>query len=100
MHPNKPYVMKTISLFIILFCLIMNHSNGQQVSPTLKIVSSPSESLYTQINKTGKTVIPNGRILTPYAKSVEVAPHPFGLTLSPDGTVAVTANSGIAPLSI
>jgi len=45
-------------------------------------------------------VIPNGRIITPYGKSVEVAPHPYGLTLSPDGTVAVTANSGTAPISI
>jgi YVTN family beta-propeller protein len=45
-------------------------------------------------------VIPNGRFLTPYGKSVEVAPHPFGLTLSADGSVAVTANSGTSPISI
>lgn len=30
----------------------------------------------------------------------QVAPHPYGLTLSPDGTVAVTANSGVRPFSI
>ena len=29
-----------------------------------------------------------------------VAPHPYGLTLSPDGNTAVTANSGTSPLSI
>ena len=92
--------MKIKSLFIILFYLITNYSNAQQISPTLKVVSSPSGSLYTSISKTGKTVIPNGRFLTPYGKSVEVAPHPFGLTLSPDGTVAVTANSGTEPISI
>lgn len=45
-------------------------------------------------------MIPNGRFLTPYGKSVEVAPHPFGLTLSADGSVAVTANSGTSPISI
>jgi len=88
------------NIFVLLFCLIMIHSYGQPASPKLKIVSSPSGSLYTQINKTGKTVIPNGRFITPYGKSIEVAPHPFGLTLSADGTVAVTANSGTSPISI
>lgn len=88
------------NIFVLLFCLIMIHTYGQTTSPNLKIVSSPSGSLYTRINKTGKTVIPNGRIITPYGKSVEVAPHPFGLTLSADGTVAVTANSGTSPISI
>ena len=92
--------MKIKSLFIILFYLITNYSNAQKISPNLKVVSSPSGSLYTNISKTGKTIIPNGRFLTPYGKSVEVAPHPFGLTLSPDGTVAVTANSGTEPISI
>ncbi|MCX6239417.1 MAG: hypothetical protein NTY07_18010 [Bacteroidia bacterium] len=87
-------------IFVFLFCLIMSSSYGQTASPKLKIISSPSGSRYTQINKTGKTVIPNGRYITPYGKSVEVAPHPFGLTLSPDGTIAVTANSGTSPISI
>ncbi len=86
--------------FFLLFCLIFNHLIGQRIFPDLKIISSPSGSLYTQIDKTGVTVIPNGRLLTPYGKSIEVAPHPYGLTLSPDGTIAVTANSGTSPLSI
>ena len=88
------------SLFVFLFCLIISSSYGQQASSKLKVVSSPSGSLYTGINKSAKTVIPNGRFITPFGKSVEVAPHPFGLTLSDDGTVAVTANSGTSPISI
>ena len=92
--------MKLNSTIILLFCLIFNHLIGQQVSPELKVVSSPSESLVTRIHKTGQTIIPNGRVITPYGKSVEVAPHPYGLTLSADGLVAVTANSGTSPLSI
>ena len=90
--------MKTI--FSLLLTLMASYSNGQSESPKLTIVSSPSGSQYTQISKTGKTVIPNGRFITPYGKSVEVAPHPYGLTLSQDGTIAVTANSGTSPLSI
>ncbi len=50
--------------------------------------------------KHGKTVIPNGRFITPAGKSILTAPHPYGLTLSPDGNTAVTANSGTNPLSI
>jgi YVTN family beta-propeller protein len=87
------------SIFTLVIALIMSYSFGQ-TKDKLKVVSSPSGSLYTQINKTGQTVIPNGRILTPYGNTIEVAPHPFGLTLSADGTVAVTANSGISPISI
>jgi YVTN family beta-propeller protein len=64
------------------------------------ILSSPAGSLYTSINMDGTTVIPNGRLLTPAGKSITVAPHPFGLVLSGDGSTAVTANSGTGPLSI
>ena len=88
------------NFFILLFCLIVSYSHAQTIRPKLKIVSSPSGNQYTQINKSGKTVIPNGRFITPYGRSIEVAPHPFGLTLSHDGTVAVTANSGTSPISI
>lgn len=64
------------------------------------VLSAPAGSLYTTINKNGITVIPNGRLLTPAGRSIVVAPHPFGLTLSNDGKIAVTANSGVSPLSI
>ena len=64
------------------------------------ILSSPAGDRFTAINKTGETIIPNGRIVAPAGQSIVVAPHPFGLTLSPDGNTAVTANSGTSPLSI
>jgi YVTN family beta-propeller protein len=66
----------------------------------LLVLSAPAASLYTSINKDGVTVIPNGRFLTPSGKSLMVAPHPFGLALSNNGEIAVTANSGVKPLSI
>lgn len=64
------------------------------------IISAPAGNKYTQINKNGESIIPNGRILTPTGKCYTVAPHPYGLVLSSDGNIAVTANSGIVPLSI
>jgi len=86
--------------FVLFFCLILSFSQAQPITKNLKVVSSPSGSQYTKINKSGRTVIPNGRYLTPYGKTIDVAPHPFGLTLSADGTIAVTANSGTSPISI
>lgn len=64
------------------------------------IISPPAVNRYTHIDKKGETVIPNGRIITPVGKSYTVAPHPYGLAISKDGTIAVTANSGVSPLSI
>ena len=64
------------------------------------IISAPAGNRFTHIDRNGKTVIPNGRIITPGGKSYTVAPHPYGLAISNDGTIAITANSGIVPLSI
>jgi YVTN family beta-propeller protein len=52
------------------------------------------------VNPRGETVIPNGRLVKPLGKTYRIAPHPYGLTLSPDGTTAITANSGTNPFSI
>lgn len=64
------------------------------------IIEAPADQAYTEINMVGRTVLPNGRFIKPYGKTVQIAPHPFGLVLSPDGKTAVTANSGISPISI
>ncbi|MDA1190286.1 MAG: hypothetical protein O3A46_01230, partial [Candidatus Poribacteria bacterium] len=47
----------------------------------------------------GEAILPNGRIVKVYGRHVMTAPHPYGLTLSPDGQTAVTANSGVGPFS-
>lgn len=83
-----------------LLFLLITFGAVAQVNKSLKVVSSPAIDKYTQIDKTGTTVIPNGRFITPYGKTIDVAPHPYGLTLSADGYVAVTANSGTSPISI
>lgn len=63
-------------------------------------ISAPAGSEPTFINKSGKTVIPNGRYITPKGRQISTAPHPYGLTISPDGQTVITANSGIVPFSI
>ena len=86
-----------ISAFILL-ALSMTFAVWAQAPQT--IITAPAGNRFTHIDRLGETVIPNGRILTPTGKCYTVAPHPYGLAISKDGDVAVTANSGIAPLAI
>lgn len=64
------------------------------------LIQPPAGDRYCQLDPNGTTIIPNGRIIKPMGATVRIAPHPFGLALSPDGSVAVTANSGNRPFSI
>ncbi len=66
----------------------------------ITLISAPAGERYTQVDRKGVTVIPNGRLLTPLGESIQVAPHPYGLVLSNDGSIVVTANSGTKPLSV
>src|ERR1035437_2666625 len=92
--------MKLLRLLVLLASFFLIFSGCQTGKNELLVLSAPAGSLYTVINKNGTTVLPNGRLLTPSGKSLIVAPHPFGLALSCDGEMAVTANSGVSPLSI
>ncbi len=95
--------MKTYPVFFLFAVILYACSSHRSLNPSNNkawIIQSPAGDLYCQVNPTGKTVIPNGRIVQPMGQTVRIAPHPYGLVLSPDGTVAVTANSGNRPFSI
>jgi hypothetical protein len=65
-----------------------------------EVYSAPSGTLYCQIDRDGVSVIPNGRILTPRGKQILLEPHPYGMTISPNGKVIITVNSGTDPFSL
>lgn len=67
--------------------------------PTARL-QAPAGVRPTAINPSGTTILPNGRLITPLGKHIQVAPHPYGLALSPDGKTLVTANSGTHPFSV
>ncbi len=92
--------MKKTILLLVALLLVGCIKKKDLPENTLWIASAPAGAEFTKIDKEGKTIIPNGRYITPIGKSISTAPHPYGLTLSPDGTIAVTANSGTSPLSI
>lgn len=88
-----------IHLFLIIFLIGCQRPGSDSAKPAW-IISAPAGNEFTRIDKEGKTVLPNGRFITPTGRSIMTAPHPYGLTISPDGNTAVTANSGTSPLSI
>jgi DNA-binding beta-propeller fold protein YncE len=90
---------KALLFPIILLAVSCSSPQGRKAGP-LWIISAPAGERATTIEKEGTTVIPNGRLISPAGKSIITAPHPYGLTLSPDGQTAVTANSGVNPLSV
>ena len=63
-------------------------------------ISAPAAERFCTVNPTGKTIIPNGRIIKPLGKTYRIAPHPYGLVMSHDGKTVITANSGTNPFSI
>ncbi len=87
-----------IACCLLFSALMITCAPEQDSSPW--IISAPAGDRYVSIDKSGETIIPNGRIVTPEGNSIVVAPHPYGLCVSPDGNTAVTANSGTGPLSI
>ncbi len=97
---HKSSSMKSaISAFLI--CLFISCSTKKDKSnETIWMSTTPAGNQYTKINRDGETILPNGRIITPTGKQITVAPHPFGLVLSPDGKTIITANSGVGPFSI
>lgn len=80
-------------LFLLASCL-----SPSPESPW--VAQAPAGARYCQIDPDGETILPNGRIVNPYGNTLRLAPHPYGLTLSPDGSVAITANSGTKPFSL
>lgn len=88
---------KLINFLILSFAVF---GFGCHPSARQWVASAPAGNALTEINRDSVSVIPNGRLLTPRGRQIEVAPHPYGLTLSPDGNIAVTANSGVRPFSI
>jgi YVTN family beta-propeller protein len=93
--------MKVVHAVLLLLLLLpLWHGCNTSRKTNVQIVEPPAVDRYCTLNPAGETIIPNGRIIRPMGQTIRIAPHPFGLTLSPDGTVAVTANSGNRPFSV
>ncbi len=63
-------------------------------------LGAPAGNRPTEIVPGGTSILPNGRLITPQGVQVKVAPHPYGMALSPDGKMLVTSNNGTWPFSV
>ncbi len=86
--------MIVIPTFIAMTTAIETRADEQQ------IFSAPAGERYTTCDPQGTTILPNGRLITPTGPMVRVDPHPYGLTLSPDGNWLVAASSDGPQLSL
>ena len=91
---------KNLALILTLIFFVSCANQKKSESEKKWVAFAPAGDRYCEINNNGVTVIPNGRLLTPFGKQITVAPHPFGLTMSADGQTIVTSNSGTGPFSI
>lgn len=64
------------------------------------LMRAPVGERYMERNPDGETILPNGRLITPLGRMFRVRPHPYGLTISPDGRWVVTVSSSGPQLSI
>jgi len=89
---------------LIPLLIILNPADLPQARDVKQVsnaaMSAPAGNRPAKIDPAGETILPNGRLITPLGKQVKVAPHPYGLALSPDGKTLVTVNSGTKPFSI
>lgn len=79
---------------VMIMTALFSCDSGQMVS-TLQV---PGRDLWCTIDAAGESVIPSGRIVKPYGRFVRIAPDPFGLTLSPDGTLALSVHNNLLTL--
>lgn len=88
------------AMMIVLLLGVVSLSVGAPRRVDRFMLQAPAGERAAHIDPSGTTVLPNGRLLTPLGKQIRVAPHPYGMTLSHDGTVLVTVNGGVAPFSL
>jgi YVTN family beta-propeller protein len=67
-------------------------------NPGILTLQVPGKDLYCAINTTGESVIPSGRIIKPRGEITMISPDPFGLALSPDGTLALAVHDNLLTL--
>lgn len=79
---------------VIILTALNSCDSGQMVS-TLQV---PGRDMWCTIDSMGESVIPSGRIVKPYGRFVWIAHDPFGLTLSPDGTLALSVHNNLLTL--
>lgn len=84
------------TLVVTLFAFVLVTANAAESL----LMRAPSGDAYVELNETGRTILPNGRFITPTGTMIRVQPHPYGLTMSSDGRWLVAVCSDDPQLAI
>lgn len=91
--------MKKLFPALMIACFFYFGCKEKESMTVTTTFTAPAGDQYCYLNDR-EAIIPNGRLVKPMGKTTRIAPHPYGLILSKDGSLAVTANSGTNPFSI
>ena len=91
--------------FLVLAVLLAgvchaDHGKKPKDDGSEMLMRAPAGERYADRNPQGESILPNGRIITPLGRLFRVEPHPYGLTLSPDGRWLIAACTAGPQLSI
>ena len=98
-------LISAVLMFVVVWAVAAQRGESEGRSSAFLRFSAPAGSrpatTDTVIDGVHAAVLPNGRLVTPAGTEVNVqAPKPFGLALSPDGSMLATLNSGAGPFSL
>ncbi|MEN8192061.1 MAG: phosphoesterase [Bacteroidota bacterium] len=79
-------------LTTIIFVAIFSRC---ELAQKITVLQPPAANRYCQINEDGESVIPNGRVVTPIGEVTRITHDPFGLALSPDGSIALAVHDNV-----
>ena len=104
-HKAKVALLSALMMIVAAWVVAADRGESEGRSSDFLSFSAPAgnrpATTNTVINGVNAAILPNGRLVTPAGVEVNVqAPKPFGLALSPDGTMLATLNSGAAPFSL
>ena len=68
---------------------------GCEQSQRVSTLQPPGADRYCQINEDGESVLPSGRVVNPIGKVTRITHDPFGLALSPNGSIALAVHDNV-----
>lgn len=77
-------------IFVLLICLL-----SCQSTTTVDTIQPPGYNRYCEIRMGGESILPSGRIVRPVGEVTRITHDPFGLVLSPDGSLALAIHSNV-----
>ncbi len=84
--------LKSVSLLILFLSVFCESVFSQK---KVDLLTVPAGDEFTQINQSGISILPSGRLVKPAGSSLLITDGPYGMALSPDGTTAVTLHNGV-----